>query len=278
MSEGLLECEKGYVFNKETKQYIVPLPTVGRTIIVPETLHKSLMKAYCDDMPVEEMSIKFTFPKPLIPLYKNIFGWTRRGIPLTDEDVENHTPIECAERMIEEKKFDVLQEFNKLSWKQTQEAAGKWHDFEYRKFEPFEHALANWKPITLSPLKCSVADKKSDKTFLVVLSDLHYGSASKSCYMFNRPDWNTQKTVECVDKFASDITKEVKSRNYKFNKCVILGLGDLLHSLNGKTTRGTELTYDCIAEEQIDYALESLRVFIERMVELFGCCEVHAVG
>lgn len=56
-----------------------------------------------------------------------------------------------------------------------------------------------------------------------------------------------------------------------------MGLGDLIHSLNGKTQRGTELIFDCIKEEQFDYALNSLLAFISRMVEIFGKCEVHSV-
>ena len=117
----------------------------------------------------------------------------------------------------------------------------------------------------------------SDRVFTVVLSDLHYGANAKAKYMFNRPDWTTEKTVECVDKFATEIVKEVDNRKSKFKKCVIMGLGDLIHSLDGKTQRGTELKYDYVREEQFDFALDSLLAFITRMVECFGECEVHSI-
>lgn len=275
---NLIECEKGYVWNPQTRQYIVYLKEAGKQIVVPEALHKGLMQAYVDDVPLSDIAVKFTFPEAYIIPYKTIFGWKRRGLAITDEDATELSVSDASDKMLEQKKFEILQEYNKKSWKKIQEDANKWLEFVHRKFEPFEVALKNWKPIELKPFKSSLADSKSDKVFVAVLSDLHYGSASKSCYMFNRPDWNTQKTVQCVDKFANEITNEVNSRNYKFKKCVIIGLGDLIHSLDGKTTRGTELTFDCVKEEQFDYAIDSLRIFIQRMIELFGKCEVHSVG
>lgn len=150
-----------------------------------------------------------------------------------------------------------------------------------KKLQPLDIAsfLKEWQPPILEPINhLNLKENKSDKVFVVGLSDLHYGSCANSRYMFNRPDWSTKKTVESVDQFSKDILEEVKSRNYKFQKCIILGLGDLIHSLNGKTQRGTELIYDCIKEEQFEYAINSLVVFINRMIECFGACEVHSVS
>ncbi len=273
-----LETGQKYTFNKNTNNYIVFIKSAGKNIVVSKEVHKGLMKSYIGGMPLDEMAVKFGFPASYLKEYKLVFGWNRDGLGITNEDAQELTVDKCAEQLLEEKKFEIIQQFNKKSWHKTQEDALKWQQFEYIKFEPFERALTNWAPAQLKPLKSTLADKNSDKVFSVFLSDLHYGAASRSCYMFNKPHWDTHKTIECVDKFASDITQEVKNRKYKFKKCIINGLGDLIHSLDGKTTRGTELTYDYVAEEQFDYALDSLRVFIERMVELFGECEVHAVG
>ncbi len=274
----MLECKESYVFNKADRTYVVFLKNAGKNVVVPERLHKSLMAAYIGDMPVDEIESKFSFPASYLPEYKKIFGWQRRGVPITDEDAMELSVESCAEKMLAEKKFDIIQEFNKESWKQTQQDASKWQDFYYKKFEPFQGALDSWSPAKIPPFKSPLVDKKSDKVFLVGLSDLHFGASANSAYMFNRPSWSTKKTVDCVDKFADSITQDVRNRNEKFKKCVIVSLGDILHSVSGKTGRGTELIYDCIEEEQFDYALESLRVFIQRMVELFGACEVHSVG
>lgn len=150
-----------------------------------------------------------------------------------------------------------------------------------KKIQPIDIAnfLKQWVLPNLQPMNfLDVRGDKSDKVFVVALSDLHYGASANARYMFNRPEWSTKKTVECVDQFSRDILNEVGSRNYKFKKCIILGLGDLIHSLNGKTQRGTELIYDCIKEEQFEYAINSLVVFINRMIECFGTCEVHSVS
>ena len=276
--ESMIECKKGYVFNKHDKNYIVFIKSAGKNIIVPEAMHKAMMKAYIEDVPVEEISTRFSIPASYIPDYKTVFGWTRRGVCITDEDASDLSVEDCAEKLLSEKKFEIIQEFNKKSWKKTQEDALKWQEFYHRKFEPFEAALANWTPTPVPKISYPAASNNSDKVFTIFLSDLHYGASANSLYMFNKDSWSTKKTIECVDKFAKEIQKEVASRSYKFSKCVIVGLGDLIHSLDGKTTRGTELNFDCVAEEQFDYALDSLRIFIQRMVDLFGVCDVHSVG
>ena len=276
--KGILECSKGYIFNTKDRNYIVFLKNCGKNVVVPEVIHKNIMKAYVENVPVEEIALRFSFPANYILEYKRLFGWVRRGVAITDEDALELSVDNCVEKMLAEKKFSIVQEFNKRSWKQTREYADKWENFTQSKFEPFNRALEKWSPPKLIPFSSTLPDKNSDKIFVVGLSDLHFGAESRSCYMFNKEGWNTEKTVECVDKFATDITKEVKNRNYKFKKCLILGLGDILHSVNGKTGRGTELNYDYIEEEQFDYALDSLRVFIQRMGELFGEVEVRSVG
>jgi len=184
-----------------------------------------------------------------------------------------------VEEMANSKSFNIQQKFEKRDWKQTQEDAEKWRVLKHSKIVPFQDFLQKWNPPKYIPFKSqNLNDIKSDKVFTVVLSDLHFGSSANSRYMFNRPDWSTEQTVAAVDKYATEIIKEVKSRNYKFNKCVIIGIGDLIHSALGKTARGTELIYDCIKEEQFDYALTSLLHFYKRMVELFGKVESHDVG
>lgn len=279
-----LEISKKYIFNPNTNKYIFQSEQkFGKNIVFGKDKIDTIVKLYSnyDKQPFTagEISLKLGIPKDVIAFILKSLNKTHDSLPFTEEKLEETDEEVLVDEMVNSKSFNILQKFEKKDWRQTQEDAEKWRELQYKKIVPFEDFLQKWNPPKYIPFKTqNLNDVKSDKVFTVVLSDLHFGSSANSRYMFNRPDWSTKKTVDAVDKYATEIIKEVKSRNYKFNKCVIIGIGDLIHSFLGKTARGTELIYDCIKEEQFDYALTSLLHFYKRMVELFGRVESHDVG
>jgi hypothetical protein len=274
-----LEFTDGYVFNKEDRKYIVFLKSAGKSIVVDESRHKAMMNAYCgeDERTVEEIAATHAFPRLYFDEYKRIFGWTRDGMSLTDEDILDGDTEELAEHLIEKKRFEIAQKVQKKDWKRTKEDATKWIEFEAKQYNPFVEAINHWTPPALKIIKSPKEKKGEAKICAIGLSDLHYGASANARYMYSQPDWTTEKTCEAVDKFADTIGTDVLARTYNFSKAVIMGLGDLIHSLNGKTTRGTELKYDCIREDQFDYALSSLTHFISRILMMFPAVEVHSV-
>jgi hypothetical protein len=282
-SDALISSQK-YTFNKELKKYVFHSEKkFGKNLVYSKDKIDTIIKLYSnfDKQPLTagEISLKLDIPKDVIIYILKELKVTHDSLPFTEEVLGENEEDSLVDEMINSKAFNVLQKFEKADWKKTQEDAEKWRLLKHGKLSPFEEFLKKWNPPKLVPFKSNnLNDPKSDKVFTVVLSDLHFGASANSRYMFNRPDWSTEKTVEAVDKYATEIVKEVKSRNYKFNKCLIIGLGDLIHSALGKTARGTELIYDCIKEEQFDYALTSLLHFYKRMVELFGKVESHDVG
>jgi hypothetical protein len=275
-----LEFKESYVFNPETRQYVVFLKTCAKPIVVSEEMHKAMLNAYCgeDARSVEEISAAHSFPSAYFREYVRIFGWTREGMPLTDEDVLNGDVEVLVDDLIARKRFEVSQKFQKKDWETTQKDALKWREFEGKAFNPFSNVLEKWKPPVSKVIKSPRLKAEGGKTWVAALSDLHFGSAANAKYMYSQKEWNTQKTCEAVDRFADAILADAKSRNYNLNKAVILGLGDIAHSFNGKTARGTELKFDCIREEQFDYALSSLTHFISRILMAFPEVEVHSVG
>ena len=118
------------------------------------------------------------------------------------------------------------------------------------------------------------------KTIVIGLSDIHWGSEARSKYLYNDKfgGWDTQKTVKIVKNYCKSIIAATKERRYNFNKVVILFMGDFLHSVSGFTGRGTPLKYDCIREEQFDYALTSLVEFVGQIATSFPLVEIHTVG
>ncbi len=272
----MLECKTGYVFNKQTRQYIVMLKNAGRNLIIPEELHKNLMKAYCDDMPVDEMSIKFAFPAALIPEYKTVFQWKRRGIPITDEDAEGYTAVECAEKMLEEKKFDILQEFNKQSWKQTQSDALKWQEFEYSKLNPFESFLETWTPPKYVPKKFSET-KCSEKSLILGVSDVHFGLFAQERYLYTQKEWTIEDTKECIVSYAKQVRQFVNERKGKFKEVRVCLAGDLIHSTSGFTDKGTKIEAHPLKEEQLEQAFSSLVMFLQEVLDIFPSVSVYSV-
>jgi len=207
-------------------------------------------------------------------------GITRSALPVSPEKIETVEEDAIVQDLIDDKVSSIGIKFEKRQLAQNVKDAEKWRNFQLKNVDPFDAVLAKWVPPVYKPVysKTSIQDKTSDKVFVVALSDLHYGSYSNAKYMFNNKGWSTPQTVEAVKNLADSIVREVEDRKYKFKKCVIIGMGDIIHSLLGKTQRGTELVYDCIKEEQFEYALNSLLLFCQRMRDCFGEIEVHSVG
>lgn len=257
----LIECKSGYVFNSSSREYIVFLKNAGKNVIVPEALHKALMKAYVDDMPVDEIAVKFTFPSSYIPEYKTIFGWKRRGIAITDEDALELSVEDASDKMLEEKKFEILQEYNKKSWHRTLDMAKKWDEFQIGELKPFEQLLETWKP------KCPRYTPKKEcrgYNLVVVLSDCHYGCESNGKQLFRKKGHSTNYTVSCVKSYYQRIIDDIKNLNLKIESLTILSLGDQIHSSNpySQTTKGTTVKSDFLGEEMFDVAFDSVTEFV----------------
>lgn len=279
-----LKSNEKFTYNPTTRKYVFHTEEkFGKNLVFGQEKVNTIIKLYSNfdknPLTMGDISLKMGIPKEAVKFIVNSMKITHDSLPFSKETVDEIDEDELVNDMTLSKEFNVYQKFEKKDWKATQDNAENWRLYLAGQVNPIKNFLDSWEPPKLTPYKSNSVflDKKSDKTCVVVLSDLHYGSSAKAAYMFNRPEWTTKKTVECVDKFAKEIEKEVASRKTKFNKCVVLGLGDLIHSLEGKTQRGTELIFDCVKEEQFDYALNSLVAFMTRMVEIFGKVEVHSV-
>jgi hypothetical protein len=142
----------------------------------------------------------------------------------------------------------------------------------------FGEILAKWQPPTANlEFATQIVKDASEKVFVPVLSDLHFGSASNEAYIFNGGSWSTEDTVRAVDKYSEKIISDYQRRNDPINKCIVVSLGDQLHSLSGRTSKGTQLKFDAIREEQFDYAMTSLTRFFTNLMTVFPHVEVYSV-
>lgn len=277
---NILECKDNYVYNPNTDQYVIPSKRVkNNNIVLHGDIIRGIIHDYTGNLTVNECARKYHIPRPVLEEILKKLGITHDSLPLTKEELQAKEHKEIVADMLELKKFEVLQAFEKEEWKDIQNNANKWIEFKHGVSDPILNFLQRWEPpkYVKVPHKLDNKKKESNKTFVIGLSDLHYGSCANGRYLFNRPGWSTEKTVEAVGKYADTITEEVRSRNYKFKKAVVLGLGDLIHSMDGKTARGTEIRADKIREEQFEFALDSMVAFLNKVIETFGEVEVHSV-
>jgi len=278
--EETLEFKEKYTYNKDTDVYVTPLKSRAKPLVLSGAKHRAIIKSLSNlisaSQTVEEVALKYSIPVRYLEEYKKVHSITRDSLPLSSEEILENSIETNATQLLEEKKFSIAQAYEKLDWKDTQKDATAWREFQAERLDPFALALETWEPPKLKAFPTPQGQVKG-KTLVIGLSDLHFGSAANARYMFNRPSWSTENTVEAVDKYATKIIGVIYERTYQFNKAVILGLGDLIHSINGKTSRGTELKYDCVREEQLEYALTSIAAFITRILGVIPKVDVHSV-
>lgn len=270
-------------FNKTSGKYVVYIAALGRNIVVSEERHKRIVELYSDwdgeGQTLNEVCRAIQWPRPVLTQYLKAFGITKDSLPITENELEQYDDEELTSRLHELRKFSLYQKFEKEDWTATRADAQKWRALSHRQLKPFEEAVKNFKLPEITNLTPKEFNSGDPKTLVIGLSDIHWGSAANPIYLYNpKGGWDTQKTIKVVENYAESILESVVERNYSFDKVVILMLGDFLHSCSGKTGRGTELKFDCIREEQFDYALTSLIKFVGTVAPHFNKCEVHTVG
>lgn len=268
-SDSPLVIDKKYIFNKETRQYVVFLKKVGKNIVVPEAQHKAMLRAYVSDIPLDQISVKYSFPQDILTEYKEVFGWRRGGVDITDEDIENDSVEECANKLLKDKKFEVIQEIEKKSWKLTQDDADKWRKLSVNVLDLASSVLENWEPKSFSKVR-PVKKSAGEFTMVIGANDWHIGEFYSEKDGYHGTDFNSDKAVRIIDIYADKIIDSVKSRNYNFKKCLCILNGDILNScFNGETVKGTNLHNDKINSEMFETALNAVTSFIEKLATVF---------
>jgi hypothetical protein len=273
----------GYTWNRETDTYVVPLKSYGREFIMTGANHRALADAYSrwnggPERTVEEIGLVYNMTPDMVKEYVKTTGIKRDAAPVTKEELLQDKGPEAVKRLIQQRRLAFEQELQHTDWKTTQEDAKKWRDLECGKLNPFERFLENHKPAPIEPLDYTLDTTKEVKNvFLLGLSDIHFGAEAKGDELFFGKDYNAAKIAQIIDDYSKDIAHDLNDRKYRFERCVIAVVGDILHSLTGFTAKGTMLEADVLREEQFELAFDCLNRFINRMHELFGKVEIQVV-
>lgn len=274
-----------FTYSKEKDEYTVFLTNKDLPLTISGKAHRAIVENYSNvgkdfTTPENDICVLYGIPKVCFSEYKRIFGLTRSSIPLSNEVILDNTVDESIVEMLAKKKFNLSKQFEKQENDALKEDAKKWRDFEAKEVNPLQQFLSEWTPPTYIPIEAPSGSLKTTDnapTFVTVLSDVHFGAKANKDKTSKGKGANTEDTVKCVNYYARRIHADVLNRKEGFDRCVVIANGDLCHTLNGFTDKGTPLKFDCLREEQFAYAFNSVKLFLESMLSIFDVVDVHSV-
>jgi hypothetical protein len=279
---GLKFTEK-YVYNKEDDKYVMYLRAANGNVVLTGDVVRGIKENYSNwygnDHTINEVCRNYKIPRNYLVEILRVLGVTHDSEPITDEQLKERDVVEVANDLLQKKKFQLHQEFQKASWKATEEAANKWAKFQEGVLDPFSNFISNWQPPEYTPVKYqNLCSSYGNKSLLVGLSDVHFGAKTNKNESYREKGYSSEKAAEYIKKYSKDIAKIVKDRNYGFDECVLTSLGDIIHTTgSGVTTKGTVLVHDCIKEEQFTIAFNSILFLINELLALFPKVRVESV-
>ena len=288
IANSYLDLTDHVKFNKTTADYIFNFEhvnNIAKTIIIPETQLYAMLQAYSsfDDDPktIEEIALKFKYPTFIIKKIFQELDFTHEALPITNNLLENNKDDnEVVEDLYALRKSNIFSKFKEKTWQCTQADAQKWNMFEDGYLNPFKDILDTWKPPSYTPIKYTKANRISNSTYIVTLSDLHFGSKCESEYAYycNGKEWTIKETEKAIVSYINSIDAHLKTLSVVPDKCVLISLGDILHSISGYTDKGTMLDVDPKGPIQFKIALDSISKIIDYLSSKFSQVTINTVN
>jgi hypothetical protein len=281
---GSLKFKEKYVYNSEDDKYVMYLQSANGNVVLSGDTVRGIKENYSNWLgkshSINQVSRNYKIPRNYLLEILRILGITHDSEPITEEQLKTRNVKDVAAELVQKKKFQLHQQFQKESWKSTEEDAGKWRKMQEGVLDPFSNFISNWQPPVYEPIKQiaradSIAIKKS---LLVGLSDTHFGAKSRQVESYRDKGYSSDEAATYIKNYAKEIKTIVENRSYGFDECVLAALGDILHtSGEGVTTKGTVLVHDCIKEEQFTIAFDSIVILVNSLLELFPAVRVKSV-
>jgi hypothetical protein len=278
-----IKTNEKYSYNTENDTYIVNIKCLAKPFVINGSTHRAICRAYSDlgsSVSSEEICRKYGISPEVFSSYKGIFKLTKNSLPLSDEVIEQNSVADSAADMIEQKKFQIYQEFEKESWKETQAAAQKWRHLEARTLDPIRQFLLNWNPPKYEPYEPKIVDTKEGFTFINVLSDVHAGLYSNEKTLFRGEGHSTEKTVAAIKSYSEKIVDDISRFNIPLDHIITVMSGDIINSCNpyGQTTKGTQLRNDKLDEELFEIIFNSMVDFISTTSRMANSMTLYSTG
>ncbi len=281
-----IDFDGGYSFNTATNDFIFKfdkVKNIGKNIILPKTTVYAILQAYSNFDDSEEtvslLAVKYELSKFIIKRILEVMGMTHDSLPICKEQIEGKTDNSVVKDLLAIRKSNIYQKFQSEKWKEVQKDAIKWNRFKALVLNPFKSFLDTWVPPVYIPIKNNNYPV-ADKTYIATLSDLHFGNFTNKEYTYySDKDWNINETEKALDTYGQSIKKELSNYKFKPKKCILLSLGDLIHSVSGFTDKNTFL--DSVNPKgplQFESTLNVLIKFINNLISSFSEIEVYSVN
>jgi hypothetical protein len=276
-----LSIKNKYTFNKNTKKFVFHTEEkFGSNLVFSESKINAILKLYSnfDRQPhtISEIERKLNVRKDVVAHILKLLNKTHDSLPLVEEAAEDESEETLVEDLVSSKEFAVQQKFEKADWRKTQEDADKWRALKNGNLDNVRAFLETLEiPVCKTEKKLI---KKSGDVFVVGISDTHFGCQHFLENAFNGKEYKFEDIKHSFDKYLADIKQDVDNRKNKFESCYLLSAGDILHSLNSFTTKGTKLQDGVWGSTQFKLAFETLAYFINGLYKIFGDVKVKAVG
>jgi hypothetical protein len=273
-----------YTFNPNTNDYCFYLKSAGKPTVVKKDHMEAMVASYSDfagdSKSADALARHYSLTCPMVKEILNVLGITKESLPVTPEQLDSLSNEEISAELQARRKFEITQTFNKDDWEDTQKLATKFQRLENHQLNPFVEALNNIQLPALPPVRTTYPisdDEDSGEVFMVCLSDLHFGACVHTNEVHGGQEYNIERITEIVDDLAERIANDLNNRFLRPKKAVVAIVGDILHTLTGKTQRGTSLDYDRIGAEQFRAAMISMTRFMQQMLRIFDKVDVYTV-
>lgn len=274
---------ESYMYDYEKGMYSFDfnnIKNIEQTIIIPKQQIYAILQSYSSlvghkSYSVGEIAKDHKLSPVVIKAILNALNKTHYDLPYTDEDLATKDSEEIIEECLSIS--DVQSKYLEAQQKKLEEEASLWRNQEHSVKSMVDVLLKNWQP---PKYKIPTKPKKftADETYVVTISDLHFGAGShKEETYWSKKDWNTETTVKAIDKYIESIEEESKRRTFP-KECVLISLGDILHSVSGYTDKHTQIEYDTKGALQFKAALDSLTKLISYLSTKFNKLSVNAVS
>lgn len=284
-----LQISDKYVWNRETDKYVVTLKCRQAPLVISGAKHRAICRDYSawhGDLTAHDVCVKYSLTPEIFNEYRRIFNLTKEREPLSAEEVWDNEEEESVEAILEQKRYSIYQKYEREDWNQTQKDAEKWRAFETRQLDPFVRFLDSWTPPKYvksnqkSP-KSSQSIKSSQKSTQIAMinvNDIHVGAKADERFLYRQRNWRHEDLKAAMSDYFLKIEKEMAGRKNPPNECVVNLAGDILHTLTGFTDAGTNLDYEFLGEDQLEFAFSLLLEFFDGLLSVFDRISVKSVS
>jgi len=275
---------KSYTYNSKDKKFVFHTETsLGKNYVLDESKVDTILKLYSnfDKQPYTagEIAQRTSTPKKVIEFVVRSLKVNHGSIPYTDEKIEESKEDELVEDLLIEKRANIEQKFERRDWKDTIADAENWRKIESGVLNPIKDFIESFNVSSIKTQKTHKVFKVSENRVAIYgISDTHFGNIHPINNSYNQPVYTLETIKTTFDNYLIQIQENLNSRTDSIEKAIIVFGGDILHSLNSFTSRGTQLQDGVWGIDQYKIAFETLVNFISSMKTMFKSVEIKAAS